>query len=373
VYKRDATQVITFEPNGTDGRWLGSSGGVAALQYSYVLPGGPDQLQCQLQCEPNARIRALEPGRIVQAYRGVSKVWDGKMDMPTPSVSGWQVSAHGIGAPSAGEFMAYYATSYEPDDVVNQAISRGLRWSTPGNLNSTSGLYLSQPQDSASQSVASFLDAITQPGNLTWYVGRGNRISIFTPPSSPATCNLVTSLPVARSLAGYYNQLWLRYEISADGATSGNAATYGTTYYQDSAQVGQHGQLEIYQDLSAAGVLSAGAAQAVGQNQLARYQAASFTGTFDVGPGQLLNPGGVPIDLGIGMAGPMVAQILVANNSYGAEVTPTPPLLMLIGGYTFFDDTQSAQVSAFQYAANDLATLLSNWTTENTPAQTTSS
>jgi hypothetical protein len=365
MHKRDASQVVTFAPDGSDARWLGEVGNVSGLQYGYVVPGGCDQMQCQLQTGPVSRVRALEQGRVMGIYRGASRVWDGKLDMPTPSSAGWQVNAHGSGQ-FGGDYMAYWATSWEPDDVINQAITnRGLRWVNPG-LNSTSGLYLLQPQDSASVTITSMLNTMTQPGNLIWYVGRGNRISITTVPTTPTNL-LLTSAPAARTLQGYYDELWLRYEISADGATSGNAAVYGTTSYTNTQQAARHGQLEIYADLSAAGVMSAGAAQTVGQNSLTRYQASSFAGPFTVPPGQLLTLGGSPIDLGVGMPSPIVCQLVIASNSYGGEVVPTPPLYFLAGGYTFYDDTQSAQLTPFQYAAQDLATLLSSWVTINTP------
>lgn len=372
MYKRDASQVVTFEPNGTDGRYLGETGGISGLQYSYRLPGGCDQLQCLLQREPGPRVRAIEPGRIVKVYRGVSEVWDGEMDMPTPSNQGWQVNCHGAGN-FGSQYAAYYTGTWgtgTPDNVLNNAIGRGLRWVNPGISGMGVTPYMGQPIDPSSQQIDAFLGSITGPANLTWFVGRNNVFSMFAPPVAPVNCLVITSVAVARALAGYFTQIWLRYQSSADSKTSGNAAVFGTTSYQNAPQALAHGQQETYQDLSQAGTLTAAAAQAVGQNQIARYQAASFAGPFNLAPGQLCNPGGSPIDLGLGMAGPMVAQVLVANNSYGGEVIPTPPLTMLLGGYTFYDDTGGAQITPFQYAANDLSTLLSNWVTLHTKLTT---
>jgi hypothetical protein len=39
-------------------RWLGQVGHVANLDYTYAIPGGPDQLTCLLQSEPNYRLVA---------------------------------------------------------------------------------------------------------------------------------------------------------------------------------------------------------------------------------------------------------------------------------------------------------------------------
>jgi hypothetical protein len=371
VYKRDASQVATYAPDGTDARWLGAIANVAGLQYSYVYPGGCDQMQAQLQIDPVDRVRALEPGRIMGIYRGASRVWDGKVDMPTPSSTGWQVNAHGSGQ-FGGDYAAYWSSGYTIDEVLNQAISnRGLRWVNPG-LNGAATYWLSQPQDAASIMITDFLNNITKPVNLGWYIGRGNRVTIQNPIPTAVTHTLLTSLPAARTLQGYYDWLWLRYQSAADDPTSGNPAVFSTTSTSNTAQVAKHGQLEIYEDLSQVGTLTAGAAQAVGQTMLARYQATSFADQFTAGPGQLLTLGGVPYDLGVGMPGPMVCQVVVASNSYGGEVAPTPPLSFLVGGYTFFDDTQSAQLSAFQYAAQDLGGLFSNYVTLNTPPPATS-
>jgi hypothetical protein len=380
MYKRDASQVVTYEPDGSDQRYLGAVGGVSGLQYSYVLPGGPDQLQCTLLTEPGARVRALEPGRITKVFRGVSCVWDGKLDQPTPSDTGWAVNAHGIGAPSAADFMSYYTGSWgsgTPDTVVNNAIGRGLRWVNPGISGMGVSPYMGTQQDPASQTVADFLSSICDPANLTWMInpgsaGCGNVLSLFTPQfGGPANCLLITSLPAARTLFGYFTDLFLRYQATADNKTSGAGATYATTSYHNTAQSVQHGPLELYADLSAVGVQSAAAAQAVGQKLMSRYQAANFAGPFTVSPNQLCNLGGVAIDLGLGMQGPLMAQVLVANDSYGGEVTTSTPLIFLVGSYIFYDDSQSAQISPFQYQGDSLSSLLSNWTTIHTPVTTT--
>lgn len=373
MFKRDASQVVTFAPNGTDARWLGAIANLTGLQYSYVYPGGCDQMQAQIQIDPVNRIAALEPGRIMGIYRGASRVWDGKVDMPTPSTTGWQVNAHGSGQ-FGGDYDAYYSgTTFTIDEVLNQAINnRNMRWVNPG-LNGAASYWLSQVADPASTTITDFLNNITKPVNVGWYIARGNIVTIQNPIPTTVTNTLLTSLPAARSLQGYFDEIWLRYQSAADNTTTGAAATFGTTSYQNAAQAAKHGQLEIYEDLSQAGTMSAGAAQAVGQSILAKYQATSFADPFTVAPGQLLSLGGVPYDLGVGMPAPMVCQVIVASNAYGGEVSPTPPLTFLVGGYTFFDDTQSAQLTAFQYASQDLGGLFSDYVTLHTPPPATTS
>lgn len=366
MYKRDASMVATYAPDDSDKRYLGAHGDVAGLTYSYALPGGPDQMSLDLMCEPGPRLRALEPGRIVAVERGASRVWDGKLDMPVPNPTGWHVNAHGAGQ-FGGDFMAYYPSTFTADAPVDQAISRGMRWINPGILAGGAATYLAQVPDPATSTVTDHLNGITGLAGTTWYVGRGNRLTVFTPPTA-VTHLLITTLPAARTLLGYFTEMWLRYQSAADNTVSGAAAVMSTTSVTNAAQAAKHGQMEIYADLSAAGTLTAGAAQAVGTAAMAQYQSTSFADPFDVAPGQLRTLGGTALDLGVGMPTPMVCQLLVANNSYGGEVAPTPPLTFLAGGYTFTDDTGGAQLTPYQYAATDLAGILSTWVTLNTPA-----
>jgi hypothetical protein len=89
MYKRDASQVATLAPDGTDKRYLGALGDVSGLTYSYVLSGGCDQMSCDLLRTPGPKPRALESGRIVAIERGASRVWDGKLT--------WQPSGRLVG------------------------------------------------------------------------------------------------------------------------------------------------------------------------------------------------------------------------------------------------------------------------------------
>ena len=205
-------------------------------------------------------------------------------------------------------------------------------------------------------SVTDHMNTITGPAAMTWYVGRGNVVKVFAPPTA-VTRLLVATAAQARTLFGYYTTLWLRYQATADNATSGAAATFGTTSVTNSPQQARHGTMETYADLSAAGVQSSGAAQSTGTAMMAKYQAASYAGPLVVQPGKLLNPGGAPVDLGCEQAGE-VYRLILAGGGYGGEVAPAPPVTFL-GGATAWDDVaQQLSITPYQYAANDLAGLL---------------
>src|SRR5262249_12046473 len=238
--------VATYAPDGTDQRWLGRTGYVTGLTYSTSLPGGADQMSCTLQVPPSAPRKSLEPGRIVGIYRGAQRVWDGKMDAPQPTEGGWTVQAHGSGT-FGGDFMAYW-TTWNSTDAIDQAISRGLRW-TRGTI---SGSVNTDTQtDSASVTLTDFLNNMSTPAGLVWQVGRNNILTVSAAPTTVSRL-LVATAPVMRSLHGYYTRIYGRYQSAADDADAGTPATYGTTSVSSSAQAAKHGSMEIFEDLAAA-------------------------------------------------------------------------------------------------------------------------
>ena len=90
---RHETQLVTYAPDGTSPRWLSQHGFVSGVTYSYVTPGGCDQLTAKFGKPPRWRDDALNPGRLLQAYRGGTVVWSGILDEPTPADDGCQRSA----------------------------------------------------------------------------------------------------------------------------------------------------------------------------------------------------------------------------------------------------------------------------------------
>jgi hypothetical protein len=346
VLEPGASSVVTLTPSGTQPRWLGALGHVNALTYSWANPGGPDQLSCLLQMPANFRTDALNPGRIVRVYRGGACIWDGKLVEPTPGADGWQITAIGLG--NAGtDFDAVYTTWGNQNDAVNQAIARGLRWSNAGI---SASVWLGQVVDSGSQTITDLLNLFCTLGGFTWYVSvlpaGGGSLSVYAfPAATVANANrvLVASGPVPRTLGGDVNEIFLRYQSSADGAS---VATYGTTSVTTAGAQALHGNLEAYEDLSSAGTLTAGAAQALGASVLARYQRASFAGPFTIRQGELLNPGGVPADLGQDHCG-TICKVILADYGYGGEIVPDPAVFM-VGAYAYDDMAGQAQVTPFQ-------------------------
>jgi len=377
-----ATDEINILPRPKNPRWLGAIGHVGGLKYSFTCPGGPDAASWTLQIPPETRTDALDPGRVIQIFRGAGCVWEGILDEPQPTSAGWTCTAHGAGTLGTN-FASMYTTWGNPDDHVNEAITRGLRWVNHG-IGTPAGVYLLQEQDSGSQTITDYLTLICTGGSLLWDVQEGQgstlpsgpwQLRVFPYPTDAAgnpngkpTRMLVATTPVARTIALDINTLVLRYQETPDiPAVTGPSgavlvaevlATFTTTTVQNTASAQKHGVLEYYQDITSAGTLTATQAQAIGNNILSRYIRANWAGPFTVGPGQYLNPGGVPVDLGCEHAGE-VAQLICTDASLGGEVTPGP-ITFLVGSYEFDNDTDTATITPFAGVRMDMASLVSS-------------
>jgi len=346
-----APGVVTYAPDGvSDRRHLGVLGNLAGLTWGSTMPGGDAQFSATLQIPRLYRDPALGVGRVLQVVKAGAVLYEGRLDRPAPGSGGggWDISAHGSGT-YGNDYDAVWST-YTVNDVIGQAVSRGLRWSNPGYP----GGYLAQPADSGSQSVSAFLNAVCSPGSQVWFIDQPGNVLIIENIPTAVTRLLITTTPAAPDLVRYVNALFMRYQSSADGAA---IQTYGLTSSTLPANITAHGRTEEYWDLSGAGQLSTGTAQGYGNAALAKYVAASFSQPFTVTHGHYLTTGGVPVDLAAERAGEVVRLVLAAGG-YGGEVAPMFPVTFPVGTFTWDQDSQTAQVQAFQSVRSDFAGLL---------------
>lgn len=389
-------------------RWLGQVGHVANLNYTYSIPGGPDQLTCLLQTEPNYRTDAINPGRIVTAHRGGSCIWEGVLTEPSPAVTGWTLTANGCGTygTNYGAWWELdFPSSWSVTGPVDLAISRGLRWSSLG-LNNPGGAYLGPVQNPGSLTITDFMNLLCTGGALSWQLVQPPSASSFPPgpwvldlfplptdtsgnpiasaPSDilastlftfnrwsradlastlsrrPPDLYIVNTNPVGRTITADINTIIVYYQVTADAPATDTAAavaaTYSTTFADIPGSVSRHGRLEYYLDVSSAGPMTQPQAAQIGQNVLSKYIRANFSGTFTVQPGQLLNVGGFPVDLGCNWGGYM-ASVQAENYAAGGEVG-FGPMTFQIGQYEFNDDTQTATITPYQNARTDLASVV---------------
>jgi hypothetical protein len=391
-------------------RWLGQIGHVANLDYTYSIPGGPDQLTCLLQVEPNFRTDAINPGRVVTAHRGGSCIWEGTLTEPQPGPAGWALTANGCGTYGAN-FGAWWqldtTSTWSVDDPVDLAIARGLRWDNSAGLNNPGGAaYLGPVQDPGSLTITDFMNLLCTGGALSWELVQPPSASSFPPGpwvvnlfelptdncGNPSLCGpenvlasklfafnrwsrsdlvssfarrppdlyIVNTNPVGRTIRADINTVIVYYQVTADTtATSTDpavAATYNTTFADIPGSVSRHGRLEYYLDVTGAGVMTQPQAAQIAQNVLSKYIRANFSGTFTVQPGQLLNVGGFPVDLGCNWGG-YLASVQVENFAAGGEVG-FAPIIFQIGEYEFSDDTQTATITPYQNARTDMASVV---------------
>lgn len=362
-----SSQVAVAPPGSSNWQWLGTLGQVTALTYSYVCPGGADKMTCTILVPASYQSQLFYPGWQVKIVRGGHDIWHGKLDQPSYQPGqGWTLTAVGNGNRGT-DFNAYYTSTWpasQPDQVISQAIGRGLPWASPGynSASFASQFWLGQSVDAGAQTVTAFLNLITSRGGLTWYVNslpgglyNTDDLQIFPLPTVP-TRLLVATAPIARTLGGYVNYLLIRFAASADAAGT-SAATYAYTTATNPRSITAHGQLEAYFDLGDAPVMTATQAQAIGNYALQAYAAASYSGPFTVSYGQLLNMGGQAVDIGCEGAGSMV-KLVLADSAYGGAVDLSVPVTFVVGSLSYNDMTQTAQVSPFATLNENLSSLL---------------
>jgi hypothetical protein len=389
-------------------KWLGQIGHVAGINYSYSIPGGPDQLTCVLQTEPYFRTDAMNPGRIITAHRGGSCIWEGILTEPQPAATGWTLTANGVGTYGTN-FAAWWQVSnpasWEADRVIDYAIARGLRWSNLG-IGSPAGLYLGPVQESGSMTITDFLNLLCTGGALSWQLVQPPGAASFPPaewqlnlfplptdstgnpiqsaPSStlaselftfdrwsradlsatlsrrPPDLYIINTSPVPRTITADINTVVVYYEVTADttatSTTAAATATYQTTFADVPQSVSMHGRLEYFLDVSSAGVMTQPQAAAIAANVLNKYIRANFSGSFTVQPGQLVNVGGFPVDLGCNWGGYM-ASLQVESYAFGGEVG-FGPITFQIGEYVFDDDTQTSTITPYQNARTDMSSVI---------------
>ena len=369
-YPNPRTSQVAITTPGGQLVWLGTLGVATGVTTSSTFPGGAEKMSCSLMVPAAYRSSVLEVGNTVDVYRGGHRIWNGVLDEPSPSTNGWAITAAGAGV-QGQDFQATYTTwpAGQPDQVVNNAIARGLPWVNPG-IGSPSGIWLGQQMDSGAQKVADTLNMACLRGGLSWFVNSGpggaigNSLSVAPLPTTP-TRLLVAGNPVTRTNGGDVRGIWVRYQATADDNTTGAVATYATTEVINTG----HGGSEQYLDLSNAGVLTLTAAQNVAKAILQIYQRSSFAGPFDLLPGSLLNMGGQPIDPGCEQAGE-VYRLLLADFAYGGDTLPVTPVQFIGGAVEWNDEALTGTVTPYQQLDQSMSGMLSGVSQTMTPIST---
>ena len=358
MLRTQSSQVVTMRQDGSDTRWLGQLGHVNQLKYSFVMPGGCDQMSCVLNRPPTFRTDAMDVGRLVRIYRGAGTVWKGTLDEPVSGPNGWTLTAHGSG--TYGADIMCNSETWDANSPINDAISRGLRWKNKGI---TASVFLTATvPDPYSMTMTDFMNGITKQAGLLWTVDR--RTDVVSVLSYPTQANrLITSTePLSRTLVANINRVILKYQSNAGTV---NNPLYAFTSVENAQSVAKYDPLETPIDLTPASGITSGPnyqsmtedqAQAIGKAVLKYYQSVTYTGAITVRYGQLMTIGGTAIDIGTDQAG-TVARLLAIDSGYGGEVTPGP-VFFVVGRYEYDDDSFTAAVTPIQSYRTDIASLL---------------
>ena len=179
-------------------------------------------------------------------------------------------------------------------------------------------------------------------------------------PRLPPDLYIVNVNPVPRTVANDFNTLLMKYQVSGDMSASSTvaaaAATFDTLVVDNPGSVALHGRNEFFLDITSAGTMTEAQVVTIGQQVLQRYVRANYSQAFTVQPGQLLNNGGVPVDLGCNWCG-RVATVQVQSQSFGGEVS-FAPITFLIGSYAYDDTSQTATLTPYQSQFTDLNSVL---------------
>jgi hypothetical protein len=405
-----STDGIITLPVPRDPRWLNAYGHVDQVNYTFTIPGGPSAFQCLFVVPPDFRTTAMDPGRILQVFRGGQCIWEGITTEPTPSSTGWQIAANGAGAYGTN-FTCFYDV-WDIGRPLQLALDRGLRWLFPPIIpattkNNPEQAYLGPAQTSGSMTITDFLNLVCTTGRLYWtlippvsagipacpwrleflefptdqsgnplakvasdhanYLSREWRRvdqplgSDLSATRRPPDLYLVSTSPVARNMNATYNTLILNYMTQADQLSNsqnatGTAAAFNTAVVDIPESVARYGRVEYFLDLTNGGALSHAQAVSIGRNVLNKYIRVNFTTPFSVQPGQLLNSGGQPVDLACDWSGRTIS-VVAYGIPFGGE-SQFGPLTFFAGGYQYDDNSQTATITPYQNAGTDIATVV---------------
>jgi hypothetical protein len=266
------------------GRWLSMESFYGDVSQSTVWPGGSDELSWTPAVRP---LRHFAGGEDVIGYFGGVPVWRGHLLEPDPSVD--QLTATGAfrEAYDYGALDSVGGVSKIPDTAIDQAIIRGLNWTRPNSIQSTT---VNFDTTTGPVSVGALLDVMTSAQTQRWGVNP-YRQPYTDEPTGPSYQTLPIAGGLGYALDDYASTLIGRY---LDSTTS----TYKTRTITDTVAETQHGHVERIVDLTFRGARSAAQVDTDLTNMLARDRSTpQWTQSIEVVYGELLSMGGATVSL----------------------------------------------------------------------------
>jgi hypothetical protein len=183
--QRNSCQVRVLTQQYTRPRWLGALGHVNGEKHSWAYPGGCDQFSCTLAIPRGvlSRTDALNPGNILEVWKGTSRIWEGILDEPVFNNSGTSITAHGNGT---------YGTSYMAD----------YPYRVDSGCTTTKGSSTVHDTHITTADLGSIVGGNTIPGgSIVASVSAGTSFTISAPDGAAATCSNTATINV--SVAGW--------------------------------------------------------------------------------------------------------------------------------------------------------------------------
>lgn len=215
----------------------------------------------------------------------------GSATLAEPNYDEWTFQASGLRSRAA----RLYAVdgSGNPTRIISTAVNAqlaNLRWSIGTVLPTTpvNGVDISN----GPVTVSALLDAYCDANAKRWRIDAGGALWIETDPTTPRWALLPGTPAMQSADDDFATTLRVRYVSAIDG--SGNATAYAYTSASDARAAAQWDVYEDFQDISGAGLLTAGTAATMAASVLATEQPRpAYTTPVRIAYGTLANLGGV--------------------------------------------------------------------------------
>lgn len=330
------------------GTWLASIAsvfGVGDLSYSHGVRGC-EQASWSMSLDPSFTHPALVSGALVEVKVGSANIWQGVLDEPDGSGDGWTFTAAGLAA-EGSDYLCLDAsdnTTTKPDTAVDEAISRGLRWTRPDTLSSAS--FAASDDTAALNKVGDLLDAWALSVSKRWGVNADGQVYAQADPTTPSYHLTAGSGKVGLAEDEYASSLYGRFRTGA--------STYDKVIAEDGVAAAGH-RRELAVDLTTLGYTNSTKAGNVLAGMLANGKARyAWTKPLTVSRYQLTTPGGTPAFLPFVKSGELVRLFGVIDE----QGTPLPYLDFIIGRTQYEAGSDVITLSPVDLAARNLADVL---------------
>lgn len=346
--------VYTESKSGGDRVFLGELGKIDGLQWSWTWPGGPEKATFRFSRNARFHHRGLTQGRTLAIPCGGGRVWRGNLAAPERG-DPWTLEADGLGA-LASSYIADAPTSGNPfnlQEVVTQAIARGLPWNPVSGLPTGAGDQSTSGGDAERLSVAGVLSRVLPEFGETWYVDADGDLQVAGIPTQ-VSHNFLTADPAGgRTVHGYVSAYYVVFNHRTTGAVA-------TVWVRNAEAEVSRPPVEEVLDLTGRGNMTQATAVMIARAKLALAgPRLPFADSFTFARGMVCNQYGTPVDLAT-VRPPILGRLLLTDPDHPAETSFAAFTDILIRRTTYYEDTDTLEVEPLDLRNSDLRSLLGN-------------